>query len=518
MSDSAIPPEDCNRALSDCQDGHRVANLDEMYKWLTLNFPKLPIFDRGMVDGHLADLLANFIIAGCQMWDPWQLDAVWALYGQVCLDNLEHAKTSAENAQTTRMDGKFYRNHLAGSLMHRAKGLSAMVRCAATRGVAELEMPCWDKPRSLVDVARQAVDDMRKVLSLRAEKYREPDCSENKQKPYQAALRNYADALEVLKSVSQDIQDLDDMDAEISVCRSYADTLEMDGMVKPICPCDALSDISTDDDACSICSTKTCDGYDGEGDSPVALSDSQNIDDALHQLQMVAAETLEAPNNWHWADAEDDPAATSDLRVFWCQYSKIKAKKEGNEIPKNEISMENARSAQREERQGRSEDMPRLGHYTVLDLQSCCEKLSNGAPNNTSWESAVCFSCNCPSSESEPQLAKELAFLATHDTTSNFFMKGEKYKTAVQGCFVIGETCLELWQNHWKKTKWTVEPVWIGQLSSSFNMMCESEPLVYEELQGEVRNTLKSSQGDGNLRATGTPCESMVFAIAARAL
>merc|ERR1712070_867885 len=83
--------------------------------------------------------------------------------------------------------------------MHRANGQMHMVRCAAATGLVQLEIPCWDAPRSLIDIATQAVADMRTACTLRSEKYGQQGCSEGTVKAYQAALRNLADALEVLQ-------------------------------------------------------------------------------------------------------------------------------------------------------------------------------------------------------------------------------------------------------------------------------------------------------------------------------
>merc|ERR1712046_525654 len=69
--------------------------------------------------------------------------------------------------------------------------------------MGQLEIPCWDGPRTLGDIAAMAVADMRTACTLRSEKYGQPGCTEGTVKAYQASLRNLADALEVLKSVSE---------------------------------------------------------------------------------------------------------------------------------------------------------------------------------------------------------------------------------------------------------------------------------------------------------------------------
>merc|ERR1712070_1171292 len=77
-----------------------------------------------------------------------------------------------------------------------------MVRCAAESRLPQLELPCWDAPRPLKDIAALAVTDLRTACTLRSEKYGQPGCSQGTVKAYQAALGNLADALEVFKSVS----------------------------------------------------------------------------------------------------------------------------------------------------------------------------------------------------------------------------------------------------------------------------------------------------------------------------
>lgn len=77
-----------------------------------------------------------------------------------------------------------------------------MVRCAAVKGLAQLQIPCWDAPQTLVDTATLAVADMRTACTLRSEKYGQPGCSEGTVKAYQAALKNLADALEIHHQVT----------------------------------------------------------------------------------------------------------------------------------------------------------------------------------------------------------------------------------------------------------------------------------------------------------------------------
>merc|ERR1711865_411342 len=127
-------------------------------------------------------------------WDKWKVHAVYALHGEVYLARLKTAKPT--------MDQKSYRDNFAGASMHRANGLMHMVRCAAPAGLEQLDIPCWDDPRPLEDIAMQAVADMRTACTLRSEKYGQQGCSDGTVKAYQAALRNLADALEIHHKVA----------------------------------------------------------------------------------------------------------------------------------------------------------------------------------------------------------------------------------------------------------------------------------------------------------------------------
>merc|ERR1711865_172481 len=106
-------------------------------------------------------------------------------------------------AAKSQMEQKSYRDHFAGASMHRANGAMHMVRCAAAKGLVQLEIPCWERPRTLTEIATQAVADMRTACTLRSEKYGQPGCSEGTVKAFQASLQNLADALEICQMVAE---------------------------------------------------------------------------------------------------------------------------------------------------------------------------------------------------------------------------------------------------------------------------------------------------------------------------
>lgn len=193
-SGETLSPNVVQEAREHCKGGHRVSNLRELYQWMIGQCPELPFFDTKISAGAYPSALAAFVASCC--WVHWKMHAVWAMHGEIYLARLKTVKPE--------MDQKSYRDHFAGASMHRANGLTHMVRCAKAEGLVQLEIPCWDAPRPLQEIATQAVDDMRTACTLRSEKYGQPGCSEGTVKAYQAALQNLADALEVHQSVAND--------------------------------------------------------------------------------------------------------------------------------------------------------------------------------------------------------------------------------------------------------------------------------------------------------------------------
>jgi len=170
-----------------------VSNLTDLYEWMVERNPESPFFDTRIAVGNYPEALAAFSTS-CG-WDRWKVHAVYALHGDLYLMRVKSAKPI--------MDQKSHRDNFAGASMHRANGLMHMVRCAVLEGLTELEIPCWDAPKPLEEIALQAVADMRTTCTLRSEKYGQPGCSISTVKAYQAALRNLAEALEIHDSVAE---------------------------------------------------------------------------------------------------------------------------------------------------------------------------------------------------------------------------------------------------------------------------------------------------------------------------
>lgn len=191
-SGQQLSPDAIQRAKDVCRGGHGVRSLRDLYSWMLAENPDTPVFDTKISQGVYPAALAAFVASNC--WEPWKMHSVYAMHGEIYLARLKTAKSA--------MDPKSYRDHFAGASMHRANGQMHMVRCAAATGLQQLQIPCWDASRTLVDVATQAVADMRTACTLRSEKYGQPGCSEGTVKAYQAALRNLADALEIHQHVA----------------------------------------------------------------------------------------------------------------------------------------------------------------------------------------------------------------------------------------------------------------------------------------------------------------------------
>jgi len=187
-----LSPDAVQRAMDHCKGGRPVANLSELHLWMLEQNPDSGFFDTRISVGSYPAALAAFVTSCC--WDKWKVHAVWALHGDLYLTRLKTAKPY--------MEKNTYRDNLAGASNHRAVGLIHMVRCALAEGLTELEIPCWDAPLPLIDIAVLAVSDMRTACMLRSEKYGQPGCSEGTVKAYQAALRNLSDGMEVHESVT----------------------------------------------------------------------------------------------------------------------------------------------------------------------------------------------------------------------------------------------------------------------------------------------------------------------------
>ena len=167
-SGKQLSPDAVQRARTQCTGGDLVRDLKELHRWMVTQNPEMPFFDTKISEGVYPACLAAFVASNC--WEPWKMHSVYAMHGEVYLARLKTAKP--------QMEQKSYRDHFAGASMHRANGAMHMVRCAAVKGLVQLEIPCWDAPQTLIDIATQAVADMRTACTLRSEKYGQPGCSE----------------------------------------------------------------------------------------------------------------------------------------------------------------------------------------------------------------------------------------------------------------------------------------------------------------------------------------------------
>lgn len=222
------------RAKEHCKGGTLVADLCELYSWMQSKNPEMSFFDAHIATGAYPASLAAFVTA-CP-WEQWKKHAVYALHGEIYLARLNKAHAM--------MEEKVFRDHFAGASMHRANGLMHMVRCADGR--EQLELPCWDKPWNLIDVANRAVADMRTTCRLRSEKYGQPGCSEGTVKAFQASLQNLADALETWQTVSANADVT--VERDVARLRERATNLSLTD-TKILAACSAGSELAARDQA-----------------------------------------------------------------------------------------------------------------------------------------------------------------------------------------------------------------------------------------------------------------------------
>lgn len=209
--DADVSADVVKAAQVQCGGGSVVCDLSDVHRFMTTRFPESSVFNHLIADGEYAKSLAAFVV-GCT-WPEWQKHAVYALHGEVYHCRVFAAKLSISKDK--------FRDHVAGALMHRANGSAHMAKNAFKLGKTTVELPCWPFPRALADVAKQAVDDMRRACTLRSEKYGTPKGSRSIFYAYQAALRNLAEALDIYSEITTTPQ------SQSSSLRQRADNLAL---------------------------------------------------------------------------------------------------------------------------------------------------------------------------------------------------------------------------------------------------------------------------------------------------
>jgi len=175
------------RARDLCAGGKKIRNLNELHSWMNEQFPDVPFFDATIGEGEYPKSLAAFLVS-CD-WLEWKKHAIWTLHGDLYIKRLQTTKDG--------MPEDMFRDHLAGALMHRANGLTHMARCGKSMGQDQFELPCWDTPRTVLDIAANAVHDIRQACTLRSAKYGAKGNSKSILFAYKAALQNLATAITV---------------------------------------------------------------------------------------------------------------------------------------------------------------------------------------------------------------------------------------------------------------------------------------------------------------------------------
>jgi len=193
-----VPDEVVRRAHSECKGGDRVRSLNELHVWMVKKFPETPFFDAAIAEGAYPNALAAFFVS-CG-WVEWEKHAIWALHGEVYISRLKHAKDS--------LSEDVHRDHMAGALMHRANGLTHMARCGQLSNLDQMQLPCWDAPKPLVDIAALAVHDLRQSCSLRSLKYGKQGNSKSVLPAYTAALENLATAITIHGNIAGQVPEM----------------------------------------------------------------------------------------------------------------------------------------------------------------------------------------------------------------------------------------------------------------------------------------------------------------------
>merc|ERR1712137_190601 len=149
-------------------------------------------FDATIGEGAYPKSLGAFLVS-CD-WLEWKKHAIWTLHGDLYIKRLQSTKDG--------MPEGMFRDHLAGALMHRANGLTHMARCGKSMGQEQFELPCWDAPRAILDIAVSAVHDLRQACTLRSAKYGAKGNSKSILFAYKATLQNLASAITVHANIA----------------------------------------------------------------------------------------------------------------------------------------------------------------------------------------------------------------------------------------------------------------------------------------------------------------------------
>jgi len=195
-------------------------------------FPESRAFNPRIAEGDHPANLAAFVLS-LTKWLEWRKHAVWALHGEVFIAHLKSAKESLAEEK--------YQDNYAGALMHRANGMAHMARHAARVGEQSIQLPCWREAKTVVQMAAEAVMDLRQSCTLRSAKYGS-NGRESKSIffAYQAALRNLADAMDIHA-------ELTGTEAKQSTwCRTRADNLAL-GDKRILEACETGEELCADD-------------------------------------------------------------------------------------------------------------------------------------------------------------------------------------------------------------------------------------------------------------------------------
>lgn len=173
--------------------GTPVSDLRGLTSFMERSFPDLGYFDCALTSGDFPKNIAAFLISVTDSWTKVNQHGVFVVYGHFVLERVRKAK------ETLTRDK--FRDEFAGGCQHYANGLMHAAMCAFERNMVDVSFPCFDAPRTPLQMIHEAIRSQRTACSLRAEKYATPGGSKSHFFSFKSALENLATAIEFLSKI-----------------------------------------------------------------------------------------------------------------------------------------------------------------------------------------------------------------------------------------------------------------------------------------------------------------------------